>query len=260
MDTELEFGSLGSDDTPVGDFSGETENTDSLANPFLQGVDEADRAVVEKYIKDWDANVTRKFQEIHENYRPYKDLGAEPEVLGNAMQLFMALNNDPAETLRLLQEGYKDYMADFDDPLEGGTHQTLPEYEGLPPAAADEIKMLREKVSKFDSFMQESMTEKQQQAEMAQLDKVLKDMHNKHGDFDEDYVLVQLANGHSPEDAIKKYNAFVDKVVGSQSKKPAPRLPSGGSLPNGQVDASKIKNPKDRKALVQQILAAKLEG
>lgn len=259
----LTFGD--SDEEIQNDFSDDSngEQEESLANPFLSAVEESDRPIVEKYIKDWDAGVTKKFQEIHSTYQPYKDLGADPETLGSAMQLFMALNSDPIGTLEILQEGYKDYMGEFDDNSgqpDGGTVHSVPEFEGLPPQAAEYIKGLESQLSEVHEFMQESRTEKQEQQEMAQLDKTLSDMHNKHGDFDEDYVLVQLANGYPPEKAIERYNQFVEKVVSSRNKKPAPKLPGVGSLPSGQVDASKIKGPTDRKALVAQILASSQEG
>lgn len=252
MDDDFQL-DLGSDPSTEGG------DTDSLADGFLKDIPEADRAIVEKYVRDWDGNVTKKFQSIHEQYRPYKEIGADPDILRASYGLVMALQDNPKEILQQLQESLAEFMNDeTDDQPVGGQLSGLPEYEGLPPSVVEKMQALEKQTQELAQFKAQLEQQQREAQEMAQLDKVLKEMHTKHGDFDDDYVLVQLANGLPPDKAIEKYNQLVEKVS-SRQKKPAPTLLGNGSLPSGQVDASK-KSGMSRKDLVASILAANQEG
>src|SRR5436190_20090017 len=71
----------------------------TLASPFLKNVNPSDRPVLERYLKDWDANVTRRFMSIHDQYRPYKDLG-DLDTIQSAMAVYNLLGNDPMQIYR----------------------------------------------------------------------------------------------------------------------------------------------------------------
>lgn len=239
---------------------------DSLANPFLESIPDEDKPIVEKYIKTWDANVTKKFQEIRDTYRPYKDLGVEPEVLQSAMQMWNAANADPKAFYLTLSEAVKE-LGILDDlngqappPVNNGNNGGLPEYEGLPPAFVEEWSGVKQTLAGINEFIQSEKTSRESQQQQQQLDSLLKELHTKHGDFDEPAVLGRMLKGLSPEDAVKNYKQDLENTINSRTKRNPPQLPGEGSTPFDQVDRSKLNNPSDRRQLVADMLRANISS
>jgi hypothetical protein len=86
-----------------------------------------------------------------------------------------------------------------------------------------------------------SFTQSQEDKEIEQkVDNLMKDLHNTHGDFDEDWVLLQMSRGHEPEEAVKHFQKNVVEKYSSPRKPPAKIMPGNGAVPNGQVDLSKM--------------------
>lgn len=246
---------------------GQTESQDeSLSNGFLQGVDESDRAIVEKYIKDWDGQVTKRFQAIHQQYEPYKNIGLDAETLRNAAWLYEQMDNDPVGMYRQMHRALKelDMWEDpdgTDDGPVGGRQESLPEYEGVPKEFLSEFQQQRAELAELREFTQGFVGHQQEAQEMQMLDGVLQQMHNVAGDFDEEWVLTRLARGVSPQEALNEYSRFVDGIANSRQRKPAPNVFGGsGGVPAGQVDASKMSTPKDRRAFIAAALEASQNG
>lgn len=233
------------------------EGLSEFASGVLSGIPEADRGVVAKYLKDWDGNVTKKFQEIHTQYEPYKNLG-EPETLQEAMYYHSMLQNDPSSFVQMLQEAIEE--ANMNDP------EFQPELENGPVGGeiAPEIdarfgkmeQMLGNMLNQFQQFTGGY----QEQQQLAQFDNMLKDMHSKHGDFDDDVVSLYIERGMQPEDAIKAFQENIVKKYGSPSHRPAPLLPptNGANFQQGQVDTSKL-SKDDRKRFGADILRANFQ-
>lgn len=242
----------GSDDLnlPTGIPSLETQPSEPEFSDFAQGVlkdiPETDRPYVEKYMKQWDSNVTKKFQSIHEEYKPYKELGPVEDIQ-SALQVIQLMNEDPIRFYETVTNALKEHGMLGN---EGQDDLNLPEFEGVPPQF---VEMFNNMKTEFESFKNEyggfknELTQKEQ---IQQVDNLLKDMHNKHGEFDEDYVLLKLSQGYEPDDAIKSFQESISKY--SSPRKPAPVLiPGAGSVPSGQVDFSKM-SKTDRIAYAAQ--------
>jgi len=242
----------------------------SLANPFLSSVAEEDREVVSKYIKEWDSGVTKKFQEYSDKLKGYQSLG-EIEQLQNASQFVKDLQSDPVgffvsmrdylvdnadqfdienvqETLGVLQK-----MSEQQEDFNGGTP---PEFEGLPPQFVDMFSKLQDTVGELSTNYNQTKSQIQEQEQMAMLDSVLTKMHTEHGDFDDTYVLTQIASGKSPEDAYASYQQLTESIINSHRKNPPPPIIGGpGGTPLDQVDPTKLTDAKSRKELGAAILA-----
>lgn len=251
------------DPDPVG---GETTDSptgeESLANSFLSNIPEADRQVVEKYVKDWDAGVTKRFQSIHEQYKPYKELGVDPSELQNAILLYNLANEKPEEMLSVLQEWLEENQVNEVDPI-ANILQPQPQIPS-PDQEDPGIDPFQQKLSAIEQNQQliaKAILEQQEaaraQAEKAAVDNMLKTLHTKHGEFDDDYVLLQIQRGAKPDEAVAKFNEFAEGLVNSRTKKPAvPVLPGGGGTPVGQVDKSALANSNSRVKFIAGILAA----
>ena len=242
---------------PVTENTQQPDNLSEFATGVLSQIPEQDRSTVAKYLKDWDGNVTKKFQSIHEEYKPYKDLG-EVEALQEAMYYRSMLQDNPTQFVQMLTEAIKESGMYEDDEVDDEVEE--PQNTG---SYAPEIEqrfgqmetMLGTMLQKFEQF-QGGIQEQQQ---MAELDKELERMHSKYGDFDEDYVLLKIELGASPDQAIEAWNENIVKKYGSSTHKPAPVLPptNGAVHQQNQVDPSKL-SPTDRKAFGAAILNANL--
>lgn len=256
----------------------EPASTESdLYNGFLNNIPEQDRGIVAKYAKDWDGNVTRKMQEIHEQYKPYKELG-DVDKIQTALTLMDRFDTMPLEVYKLFHESLAQrYGEDFADKLWEDQMNDDVEYEyvdedGNPvdPADLDDYEVvensgINDTLQQYGATIEDLQNWKnaqEQQAreaqENAELDGMLKNMHTtflegyKLDEDDNDWLLVQLAKNRTPEQAAE---AWKKKFGGQQSPRLAPRILAGqGGVANDQVDLAKLRGAGRRK-MVADILS-----
>jgi len=239
--------------------SDELSEFSDFAQGVLSGIPEEDRNTVAKYIKDWDGNVTKKFQSIHDEYKPYKELG-ELDDIQSALYYNSMLQNDPKEFIRTVKQACEEAGMSLDDLFE-------PNEDVDPPVDSSGVaipKEFQQKMTRMETMlgsMYEQFTQSQQAQteaqQIAELDKYMEGMHSRHGDFDDEWVLLQIENGADPEKAVA---LFKEKFSGYGSpRKPAPTIISGnGAVQRDQVVPSKL-NTQERKNWVDQILEANRE-
>jgi hypothetical protein len=220
-----------------------TNNDEDLSSGFLKDVEEADRAVLEKYLPKWNGQVTKRFQDIHGQYAPYKQIGMDPDTLKSAAWLYSQLDSDPVDMYKKIHKALKesgmweDPEGNDEQPV-GGNQQQLPEFDGIPKEFLDQFQSMRDELAQLRETTTGFIGSQQEQQEEALLDNVLNQMHTQLGDFDDEWILTRLARGKSPQEAFTEYTAFVEKIGGNnRQRKPAP-------------------NPKERKAFIAAALEA----
>ena len=155
------------------------------------------------------------------------------------------LNEDPLKFIKQVEDTLKE-LGMFPEPENNNTN-VLPEWEGVPEQFVKQYQEQGQKLSAFEKEFKEFNQSQQEREQIAALDRELSKLHNAHGDFDDEWVLLQMQKGLSPEDAVKKFQDDIVKKYGS-SRKPAPNLvTSAGSVPSNQVDISKM-TPEQRRA------------
>jgi hypothetical protein len=215
---------------------------DDLASGFLKNVREQDRPIVQQYVKDWDAGVTRRFQAIRDQYRPYEELGVPVEQIQGALSLMDLINEDPGAVMEYLgritggqpqQQQYQQQPQGFENPWAE---------EGVPDALAERFMQQEQILMGLAERFLESDNLTQEQQEAAELDDYLDELEAKHGNFNEDFVLAQLAKGLDGETAVKNWNQSIQEHINSRrSQKPPPAILGGsGSVPQGGVDPRKM--------------------
>ena len=248
---------------------------ETYGNQFLQSVDEADREIVGKYINDWDAGVTKKFQDYSEKLKTYEEMG-DAETLSSAQSILKDIQSDPVEFFN----NYRDYLVENAQAIQeqygiedinqaiGIAQQMeqeqempddpsgLPEFEGLPPQFIDQFKAMESKLEEYGSKF-ETLNNGVQEKEQAQmLDKTLETLHNEHGAFDDTFVLTQLANGKTTAQAIEAWTGMKQSIIDSHAKTPPPSLLNGpAGTPLDQVDPTKLNDAKTRKDIGVQLLS-----
>jgi len=241
------------------------ESPDSLANPFLSNIPELDRQVVAKYIKDWDAGVTRKFQEIHSQYEPYKQLGASPEDLQAAFNIYQQLNQDPKAFYQALADALGDELEEQGQ-QETPLQQVNPAFQGLPPEFQAEYQQTRKAVEALAQYILDQQDSQKQQAEDAELDNYIKTLREKHGEFDEEYVLTKMYTaGMDGEQAIAAWKQsiqeYINKAGGVPQGQPVFKpLHGGGSVPNEESKKITDLSRNETKSLVAELMRQSVEG
>jgi hypothetical protein len=228
---------------------------ETLGEGFLRAIPEQDRNIVQKYIKDWDGNVTRKFQSIHEQYQPYKELG-DYEELRQAMALNQYLQNNPVDFYNHLQETLDEMREQGLIVTEEQEEQFIPQTESV--QQPDRVAELEEQMQAFLEWQQEQVNSAEEAEQMQELDNLMDQMHTVHGDFDDDWVLLQLSRGATPEQAIEGWNSLLQSKVGSfQTRKPIPNVMGGnGAVSGSQADFGKMSRDERIAFITQSIQAA----
>jgi hypothetical protein len=181
---------------------------------YLDKIPEGLRGVVEPTFKEWDANVTRRFQDLngqnteYEPYQAYFD-EYEPEAIGQAIQLAQMLNSPEGA-----QQVYQQLHQMFGEGAPNGGQQQNDDEGQQGLTAAPEFKQLQDSVGQisemFNNYMQ---TQQQQQVEQqaaqewqTALDKNKSLVSNSDGTLNQDAADMVLSL------AISKTNGDIDKA------------------------------------------------
>lgn len=170
-----------------------------LANDFLARIPEADREVVGRYVKDWDAGVTRRFQDLNARYEPYKNLGSYEDIV-KAVQLFQYVQANPEQV-------YKDLHAHYGQ-QQGQQQSQEDEWGDLPQSVQDRLRKMDQHEQMLTALAERVIgmnNESQEAAEDRQLDEYLKALSTQYGDFDEDFVLAKMYSGMDGAQAVQEF-------------------------------------------------------
>lgn len=231
---------------------------------YMKDLPDSVRPLVEPKFKDWDANVTKRFQQVHSEYddvKPFKALvesGIDFDTAQQAIQFAQLVNEDPERVYKALAEQYG-YGAEQGsvDPDAGNVDDE--QFGGL---TAEDFTKNPEfaKYREMTEQMAEIMVQQQQAVQMAEeeaaLDATLASLKEQHGDFDEEYVMTKVYSGASWDEAINAYNSLAGKF--QQPNAPVV-MGSGGGLPSQSINPAQMSD-KDRKNLVAQIAAQANKG
>jgi hypothetical protein len=245
----------------------------SLASPFLSNIPAADRAVVGRYIKDWDAGVTKKFQSYADKIKQYEALGPHEE-LQRYVNFARNFQQDPEAIFRMMWNGLHEQYGEQFEPELARILQVELEQEmsdqGMDPQEFDQNgngdtsgqpdpfqQNVMEELGSFRQFMEEYQANQLRQEEDKQLDTVLQAMHNKYGQFDDDYVLGRIVAHGNVDQAFKDWQAMLGRYNGGQgTPRQAPKVMGvQGGVPANNVDMSKLRG-KDRRSMVANLLEA----
>ena len=237
---------------------GEQEEDYALANGFLKNVPEEHRSILAPYVKQWDAGVQRRFQEIHSQYAPYQELG-DPEELMQAAELYQVLQNEPERLYQALRqagigaEEAEEAVYGDDDEAGGGQFS-------LPPEFQQRIDRMESALTNIAQQFLSQQQQSQQYQEDEALDSYLNNLRTEFGDFDEEFVLSRMYAGESGEQAVQAWNEKIQEVLnqngGSQKHLP-PVLGGGGSTPIEGQDVRKLPSKEVRNLITQVLTQAK---
>lgn len=254
MPDDIDFTGVGSPD------SGQ-QGGNPAWQPLLADLPQELHAKVTPHLQNWDRGVNDRFQKVHSEYEPWKDViksGAEPDVAKFALNLLNQLEQDPALVYKAIGDYYK----------LGTPEPQLPKQGPVEPETPDPVKTQLDELARQNQIMAQVLVQQrenevraQQQAKAdAALEEELTAAKKKfasYGDFNERYVLSMMQSGMTAEQAAQDYFNWRAEEV----KKGAPRpliVGSGGGMPGQNADTRKM-DDRGVKNLVADMLRAAAE-
>lgn len=254
--------------TPPESTDPQPQETKAPYADYLEEIPETIRPLVENTFKKWDANVTQRFQELHsqqETWKPVTEQYQPDDVLG-ALQVAQILEQDPTRFLTAFAEAYPELVKEA---LSGqgltpeptstptGAEQGLGDLDPDDPVVK-RMQALEEQIASLTGNLTERQEQELATQQQQYLDGILSDLHEKHGDFDDTFILAQLAyRAATPDQAIQAWKEVTSKfgapIPDPNSTTPPTPIPSNGGVPSTQFSAEDLKDG-DTKALVAQLL------
>jgi len=227
---------------------------------ILSAVPEELHEALTPKLKEWDAGVTRRFQEIHSQYEPLKSFeplieeGFDPDSLSQAIGLYQALNADPEQVYQALGQAYgfaseQESADDYDEDSE----------YNVPPQLLEQLQRQERAIEAMAEQLQQQQMSEQELEQQAALDEYVNLLHESYGEFDEDYVFTKMAAGVDGEVAVRQYQELVPPQV-QQTRTPAPKVlgSSGvgsGGIPTSSPEVTRL-SEQDTRRLVEETLRA----
>lgn len=228
------------------------EDSKSPYADILAKLPESVVPLVEPTFKEWDAQTTQKFQELHSQYEPYKNAVGDRdlETVSQAFQLVELLESDP----KALYDYMGTYYGYVGEQGQAGTQQVNPSV--VDPNAGQELdpndlftdprllemKTMVDNMAQIIVANQQQMTEQQQlqqyQEQQSALDKALEPVKETLGAaYDEGEILSRLTKGLTVEQAVEDYKTSLTtraQAMGLIQGTSAPVVMSanGGSSPS----------------------------
>lgn len=237
----------------------------------LASLPEAVRPLVEPIFKQWDANVTQRQQELHSQYEPWKPVMefGDPDTVQGALQVAQVLENDPARFIGAFAQAYPDIFQEVIGNLQPQQQQTsngsgeqglgdLDPDDPIVKRLASLEQMVQQAVGGFTGFTEQQQAQENQRI----LDQTLADLHTKHGEFDDEYVLAKMAYANkTPEQAVQEYVAKFGATQQTQQQTTQTSAPNvltpGGGLPANPISVDQLAgDDKATRALVAGLLDA----
>jgi len=227
---------------------------DAIPEDYRENVQPAITPILQK----WDQGVQRKF----ESYKPYERYVRDeinPQVLDYGLNLIQSLNSNEGAMEVFGQLGsYLESQGllgqEEDEEVED---EEAIDYEKLPLQLRRQIEQMQDS---FGTLAEYNLAQEQQRIEASEdeaLDQELHMLKQKYGDYDEDWILVKMANGMDAEEAVQSYFSWVDNTLKTRNR-PNPFKPLGGGTGdfpsgNGNFDPRKASGRETQDFVAQML-------
>lgn len=259
-------------DTSTG--SGSTDQQQVSINPawndLLGAVPDSFHPLITPHLRKWDEN----FSKVQTGYEPFKaivDQGYSAEDIQNAVNVFNVLNSNPRAVYDRMVEsfgeewGLNSSSQQVQPPVQGlGNSTTVEEmdFAGIPGIENDpKFQELLANQQVLANYLYTQQEAQNNAAADAALDAEIKQLTNKYGTFDEQYVLSLAANGMSLEQAVMRYSNMVNDIRSRPSAGSSipSIMPASGSMPSNKIDVTSL-NDEQRRGLALSFIKTQREG
>lgn len=227
------------------------EETTNEGNPSWQELydvlPQGYQALVEPTLSKWDKSTQAKFtanaeaQRAYEPYKQFLDNEIGSDQIQQALSVAQLIDSDPKAFMAQMQAYFGEEASQdptvIKPPVENDDDDGF-ETKPYDLTADANFKKMQEQQDTIAGYLAQEVETKRAAKEDAFLATTIKNLTEKYGEFDEDYVYGSVINGVDMEDAVKKYHSLVETI----RTKPAAdaNLPNiltpGGGLPSEQTN------------------------
>jgi hypothetical protein len=247
------------------------EEVNPLWNDLLETLPPVLHSQVTPHLKKWDQNYQNSLQKVHseyESFKPFKEQNIPADQINYALQLMRAIESEPEQAVKALQaylgttetapvtQTQEQGQVESDVPDELFQHPKFVELQNV-------VQTLTQQLQTQTQVQEQRAQQEREQQEYAQIESELKQLHETHGDFDERFIL-SLAAAQIPtnpnitlEQCVQAYKEHVQQILTESRRPNAPKVVgTGGLAPDNQIGKNDLKDSKNRKAIVAQMLQA----
>jgi hypothetical protein len=240
---------------------------------YLSRIPEEVRGDVEPVFKDWDKNVTQRFQEAsqyRQTWEPYEQAGINqfaPEQVQLGLQFVQALDNPQA-----IKEWYDQYAQQnglIDQQAEQQAAPSFDEYGVYGDPSAQQLEQLlktqlgpiQQQLEAFGQWREAQEFAAREQEALRMIEGQIEELKTKHGDEFNEKAVEQLVAQYietDPVNAVNRawadYQALVNQISQSvvKSKVSAPPAAESGGVPD--VNPEEIKTLADANRIAKERL------
>lgn len=251
--------SIGTEDGSVDESQGSQEGGySSFVQELVKGAPQEHISILEPYLKKFDAGVTRRFQDLQSQYKPYANLGWDEDTASQMAEVYRVLNEEPERLYEALKESLE-IGGEAQNPESFGG-ESGQEFQGLPPEVAQQIQQQQQVLEALATIVLDGQKAQQESAEDSEFDQYLGLLKQEYGDFDEEYVLSLIANGKDGEAAVKQWQGALQQAL-NQASQATNGLPpailssaGGGAMPQSEQQSLAQIPSKDIRNLIANVM------
>jgi hypothetical protein len=231
-----------------------------FAQGILKDVPEEHREILQPYLTKWDAGTTRRFQDLHNQYKPYADLGWDTETTQQMAEVYRVLNEEPEKMYQALREALAIEDGKEQTPPSEAGSQTDQVFQGIPPELTEQLTQQQQVLEALAQYV---LGEQNTRAESV-VDKEFEDymglLKKEFGEFDEQYVTMAVANGIDGEAAVRQWQSMAQEIINKASQAtaglPPAMLSSAGGGAVAQAEPQKLGSydSRDIKNLIANVI------
>lgn len=218
-------------------------------------------------LSKWDNN----YNEVQSKYKDWDQFvegGYTPDEVNMALGALNAIANQPEEVLAALQDmvnegqsydgNQQDQSQQTQEPYSQGQGQSTEQSYDI--TSHPEFVRLNGAVQTMAEILSAQREQEEEEAENAAIDNELEEAKGKFGDYTqygdnaESFVIGQMLQGRTAEEAVQNFFQFVQGASSQARRLPPQVLGPSGSIPNPTIDPKTL-DTNGRRKLIADILA-----
>jgi len=250
--------SIGTEESDDGSQGSQDGGYSSFVGELLKGAPQEHVTLMEPYLRKFDAGVTRRFQELQNQYKPYANLGWDEDTASQMAEVYRVLNEEPERLYEALKESLEIGEESQNYGSVGG--ESGQGFQGLPAEVAQQIQQQQQVLEALATIVLEGQKTQQEAVEDKELESYLGLLKQEYGEFDEDYVLSLIANGKDGEAAVKQWQSALQDAINQASQATSGLPPAilssagGGAVPQGEQQNLGQIPSKDIRNLIANVI------
>lgn len=234
-------------------------------NEMLESLPDSLHSTVTPFLRQRDKTYQDGINKVHSQYADYKPLidnKVPRDRIDYALQIMQAVETRPAEMIKALQAYTGMSEADATKAVKEASEEEPGQVETEVPDelfAHPKFQEMEKTVQTVAQYLVSQRQQEEQSAQDKQLADELETLRKDKGEFDEGWVLT-YAMAHDDktlDQCVDAYNQMITAGIEQSRRAPAPKvLGKGGGTVDSQMTPEEMRDPKNRKAVVQQMLAA----